>query len=162
MNVYDFRKQLALGQQGERLLKDAFAVRFQGAWVTDATMQEQRKKKLDALLYLPNTKKTIHIEFKTDFLSQKYGNLIYEIVSVDRNNTPGWVYASKAELLTWLCWHEKEVLILEFETVRHNIKRWQRQYKTKKIRNKTYNTIGIAVPLHESRDIAIDRFFLKT
>jgi hypothetical protein len=150
-NPYHFAQQLQIGKNAERRLDALF-----GKWYAIETVppEIERKKHFDRLFIRPDGTQ-ISVEYKTDLMCHKTGNLVVEIVSVDTNGTPGWVYSSDAELLVWEVQGLDVVLVAHFADIHRQLEEWKLKYRTVKIPNDGYNTIGILVPIDVYRKLCV-------
>lgn len=147
---YDFRKQLAAGEQGEKLL-DAF---FERAYViTPATDAEQRQG-IDRHFVNRRTGAKLTVEYKSDNAAQKTHNAFVETVSVDARSKSGWAYTSKADWLAYYIPGDELVYLIRFERLRTRLATWASRYPVRHALNDGYKTYGLIVPLEEFEFIA--------
>jgi hypothetical protein len=145
MMAYDFEKQLDAGKAGEKeldgLWKDAriIDVSEDPAW---------QKQGIDRVLELPDGKK-FSLEYKTDFIAHRTGNLVFETVSVDTSGTPGWGVSSKAEYLVYLLAETKVVYIIHLPALRRWVAERSQNFRKVAANNDSYRTISLLVPLRE-------------
>ena len=152
--MYLFDEQLKQGKRGEYLLDEFFGA--QGYKVQHASKRADRQG-IDR--YLIRT-----VEYKTDYMAHKTGNLFVETISVKNATTekPGWAHTSKADWLIWLIDGKSEVLIIWFGTLRRMLPEWEKRCREVSVQNKGYLTIGRLVPLDEMRQLAGKVYVLDT
>ena len=146
--TYEFDVQLKEGAEGEEILDHFFEQRG------NVVLEGSQKMGIDRVFIIPNGE-AYTVEYKTDYLSQKYGNLIMETVSVDTTYTPGWVYTCKAQYLIYYMYYKNRALVMKPDDLRENINLWEEQYENAAIPNINYNTIGVKVPVEECETVAI-------
>ena len=147
--MYDFKKQLAAGEQSEAMLDNFFAQWYS---ITPVGMAEQRQG-IDRI-FTRTDGTTFPIEYKTDWTASKTGNAFVETVSVDTANKPGWAYSSKARYLIYYVPGDGLIYVIEFSKLRSHLRRWENQYQARSIPNQGYHTKGLLVPLVEFEKIA--------
>lgn len=146
---YSFTGQLAEGRKGEALL-DAYYSRW--CQIAPATAAQERAG-IDRFYTVYTSGRKLSVQYKTDYMSQRTGNLVVELLSVDSANIPGWALTCTAQMLIWLRYYAREILAMQPDVLRHRLPAWQRIYKTVSIPNDGYNTIGLLVPVNEIRRI---------
>ena len=148
--IHDFKEKLAFGQNGEKVIEEYFE--SQGY----ATAPGNQAAGYDLMISKGGC--TQRVEAKTDFLCQKYGNLIFETISVEKDGVimkDGWAKTSEADYLAWLLFHKRELWIFDFDDIRRLLPEWERKFpRTRPIPNDGYNTHGIKVPLAILRPLA--------
>jgi len=142
---YDFNKQLSDGEAGERYLDDYFNTRFEISKVN----REGQRRGIDRVFKCRETGKTETIEYKTDKKAQYTHNAFIETVSVDTDRRKGWAYTCTADLIFYYVPGDGLVYVLEPTVIRRLLPLWAERYPTRKVRNNTYYTHGICVPLRE-------------
>lgn len=149
--TYDFGEKLLQGKNAERFLDDYFSKWYV---VNEIPLEIEKCIHADRLFVDRRGTQTI-VEYKTDFMGHKTGNLIVEIVSVDNANKPGWVYTCQADMLIWWVVGSGEILGLRPYDMRANVAEWEAHYRKVTIPNNGYNTIGLAVPIPRLRRLAV-------
>lgn len=93
---------------------------------------------------------TLRIEYKSGIQSGFSGNIFLEILSVDRQGVPGWVYTCKADFIFYAALLNHKILIFKPQALRECIeylKAMFSQNRTRHQQNAGYNTHGVLVPL---------------
>jgi hypothetical protein len=145
---YEFKKQLNLGKRGEWVMEKYHAAVYK---IETVGMKSERAG-VDRIFTHRKDGKVYKVEIKTDFLAQKYGNIIIETVSVDTENIPGWALTSTSDIIIFYLWHKQEVLYFRTAHLKKMVAVWKGMYgETARIRNKNYHTIGIKLPCSEAR-----------
>lgn len=142
---YDFAEQLEAGKAGETKLN--------GLWknvrIVDVSDDSAwRKLGIDRVLKLPDGRK-VPVEYKTDFIAHRTGNLIFETVSVDTTGAPGWGLSSKAEYLVYLLAETKVVYLIWLPELRRWVLARIKRFREVVADNGSYRTLSLLVPLCE-------------
>lgn len=89
------------------------------------------------------------VEYKSDEIAGRTGNVFIETISNDVTGKLGWAYTTCAQ---WLCYYipqMKTAYWIDALVLKYRIKEWEKKYKSISVANKDYNTIGILMPLDE-------------
>lgn len=149
---YDFKAQKLVGLKGEAFLDTFFASAY---IVTPSTESEQRQE-IDRWFMNRESGHRFSVEYKTDARAGRTGNAFVETVSVLERNVQGWLYTSKAEYLVYFIPGSAWVIyVLKFPTLRKAFPAWAAKYQIKQVRNRSYTTCGLVVPLAEFERIAV-------
>lgn len=148
--VYDFQRQLAQGEEGERFLDGFFAPDFA---IRKATREEQRQG-IDRHFIHKRTRRKWTVEYKTDAKAGLTGNAFVETESVSAGNKAGWALSSRADYLIYYIPDPATVYILPMAAVRRKLPDWAGRYPSRQVRNIGYVTTGLLVPLAEFERIA--------
>ncbi|SMB96053.1 hypothetical protein SAMN00808754_1391 [Thermanaeromonas toyohensis ToBE] len=145
MVPYDFARQLKIGKAGERKLN--------GLWknvrIVDVSDDPGwRGTGIDRVLELVDGRK-VPVEYKTDCIAHRTGNLVFEIISDDVTGTPGWGLASKAEYLVYLLEGTEEVYVIRLPALRRWVLKRVSSFRTVEADNGVYRTVSLLVPLLE-------------
>lgn len=141
--MYTFAEQFEAGQRGEYLI-DGIMGRFVD--IKPVTRQGQRKG-IDRIF--KGDGERWKVEYKTDFLAGKTGNVFLETVSVDTADKKGWLYTSDADYLLYYVPDTLAFYLAKMEVIRRQSLWWQRQYPKGGAKNPGYSSEGILVPLRE-------------
>lgn len=144
MVAYAFKTQLSKGEAAEAELCAHFEEWFT---IKRVSMAEQRAG-IDRIFHPKDGGPTLKVEIKTDWTASKTGNAFIETVSVDTTGKKGWAYTSQADVLLYYLPDDMLIYWIAFTTLRKHLQRWSK-YKTRKIPNRGYFTIGLLVPLAE-------------
>lgn len=147
---YNFNAQVKQGKKGEALLDEYYS---EWCEITRANGDQERKG-IDRFYVTYASGRHWSIQYKTDFMSQRTGNMFVETVSVDTTDTPGWAYTCTAKALIWLRYYEGEMLVIQPEALRHYLPEWKQKYRIVPVQNEDYRTIGVLVPLGVIRHIS--------
>lgn len=150
MEKYSFQKQFKKGQKYERFLDNYFSENFT---IKPATREEERRG-IDRHFQEKKNGRRFTIQYKADKTAGKTGNAFVETVSVDTNNTPGWVFTCEADFIIYYVVDSGPAYVVRPGELRKRVDRWQRQYPEWSIPNRHYNTLGILVPLDEFERLA--------
>jgi len=148
--TYDFRTQLATGEEAERRLDAWFAHWYA---IEPATMDQQRQG-IDRIFTRRDTGRAFKVEYKTDSRASATGNAFVETVSVDTTGKAGWAYTSQADMLLYYVPVSEVIYVIQMTSLRRHLPRWQQQYPARRIPNQGYCTHGLLVPLDEFERIA--------
>ncbi len=140
--AYGFREQLELGKAGES--------RLNGLWrdlrVVDVSDDpEWRRAGVDRLLVFPDGRQ-VTVEYKTDFIAHRTGNLVFETVSDDVTGVPGWGLSSKAEYLVYLVEKAGVVYLIRLPELREWVLARVSMFRRAAADNGTYRTLSLLVP----------------
>lgn len=142
---YDFNKQLADGEAGEAYLDSYFSTRFD----IEVVGRDGQRRGIDRVFRCRETGKCETVEYKTDKKAQYTHNAFIETISVDTEGRRGWAYTCTADLIFYYIPGDGIVYVLEPVTVRRLLADWVARYPTRKVKNSTYHTHGVCVPLCE-------------
>jgi hypothetical protein len=154
--MYYFCTQLRKGEIAEQMLDTYFLPHYR---IQYATMAQQREG-IDRIFHPRTGAASFTLQYKADWTASRTGDAFVETVSVDSCRIPGWVYTSTA---TWLVYYlpvDSYAYALRMATVRAAVSRWRHQYRTRRIPNHRYHTVGILVPLGEFEQLCDDGYGL--
>jgi hypothetical protein len=141
--MYDFKKQLAKGAEGEELIRQ----HFQKEWIiTPSTMADQ-KRGIDFYFQHRRNDISCTVEVKSDKKASSTGNGFFEIYSAFPNKR-GWAYTCQADYFFYLLPQDRLIYVFRPKLFSKLLKLWG-HYPTRNIRNKSWVTRGHLVPLHE-------------
>jgi hypothetical protein len=139
--TYGFQAQLKVGELGEETLDKYFAKK--GYEIEKVSMKEQRRG-IDRILKKDG--KEIKVEYKTDALTARTGNVFVETISSSKSGALGWSMKTHADYVFYYVPSYKQALILKPQYLRNKIPFWVFEYKQRPVRNKGYFSYGIPVP----------------
>lgn len=142
MKQYDFQKQKGVGDTGERIL-DAFFMSL-GYQVEEVNMAEQRKG-IDRIVKKPDGE-VIKLEYKTDALTAKTGNVFIETISSTKSGSLGWALKTQADYVVYYVPDWNKALLIDPQVLREMIPMWIFEYRQKPVKNAGYFSFGIPVP----------------
>ncbi|HMN12042.1 MAG TPA: hypothetical protein PKD55_06935 [Bellilinea sp.] len=151
--MYQFDRQLSIGEEGEAFLDGFFAPWFH---IRRATPAEQRQG-IDRW-FVDARGRRQSVEYKSDSTAARTGNAFVETISVDTTRKPGWAYSSQARTLVYYIPPDGLIYIIRFRHLRVVMPRWERDYPTRAVSNAGYHTHGLLVPLHELERLAVTVF----
>lgn len=149
--MFDFQKQLTIGETFEQVLDEHFRLRY---FVHPVARDEQRQGIDRWFASLDGGK--ISVEYKSDSRAHQTGNAFIETVSVDTRDIPGWVYTSKADVLVYYLPVPRTYYMIDFVALREQLPAWEQRYRQVKVKNSDYYTMGLLVPLIELVEIAFE------
>lgn len=142
--IYGFRQQLEIGKGGERRLDSI----WRGLRVIDVSDDlEWQRRGVDRLIVLPNGCR-ISVEYKTDEIAHRTGNLVFEIVSDDVKNTPGWGLSSEAQYLVYLIEGGSIVYLIRLPDLRKWVLERVSEFRRVEANNGAYRTHSLLIPLY--------------
>jgi hypothetical protein len=150
--TYSFAEQWERGKQGEDVL-DAYFEKWYH--IKKARLEEELKGKYDRWFKPKGIAgaKWIPVEYKTDELTDKTGNLFIETYSAVEWGRYGWAWTTKAEKVIYYALPDT-VYILDVETLRTKLGDWHKEgRKERKVKNKGYTSMGYAIPADEIAEI---------
>lgn len=149
MTVYNFATQLQRGEHYEAELD-----RFFSTWYDIRKVdREQQRRGIDRIFTRKDNGVVYQIEYKSDLTASKTGNAFVETVSVDTANKPGWAHSSQADYLIYYLPKDLLIYVIAFTELRKQLSRWC-AYRSRRIPNNGYHTVGLLVPLDEFEQIA--------
>lgn len=144
---WNFDRQLKAGNECEGRLDAIFSPWYH---IKVIPGEQQRAIGYDRLYTDKETGRVFRVEHKCDWKTKTTGNVFIETVSKDTSGKPGWVYASKADILIYWPVGMGFICIASMKRVREKfLKDWLTQYHLASAQNETYTTKGILVPLDE-------------
>ena len=151
MNEYAFNTQLKIGEKYESVL-DKYFSRF---FVISEAPIELQKLGVDRIFTNRQNGKVTSVEYKTDFKTDKTGNVFLETVSMDINEKPGWAFTSIAQVLMYYVPGLNTVFIADMLEIKSNIDRYISECGTLSVNNGWYKAAGVALPLDHFRECVI-------
>jgi hypothetical protein len=144
--TYKFREQLDIGQQGEAKLDDYFS--SHGYEVREVDLADQ-KRGIDRVLVNKKTGKEITIEYKSDSLTHKTGNVFVETISNNQTGALGWALKGQADFVVYYAIGYEEAIVVRSSRFRENIAEWIFKYPARPCKNPGYKSFGLLVPWPE-------------
>jgi len=146
---YKFREQLAKGEAHEKMLDKAFG-KF---YVVQKVSMDLQRHGIDRVFVARKKPFRWLVEYKSDSKAAETGNAFVETVSVDKDNKPGWLYSTCAQIIAYFIPPWGRVYIVEVTRLRAIFieDEWPNKCPERKIPNNGYNTVGLLVPLTELR-----------
>lgn len=150
LTVYDFAAQLHQGEQYEDDLDQFFSTWYNIQKVD----REQQRQGIDRIFTRKDNGTAYRVEYKADSKASETGNAFIETISVDTTNKPGWAYSSLADYLIYYLPKDLLIYVIAFSELRKRLPRWC-NYRSRRIQNNGYCTVGLLVPLDEFERISI-------
>ena len=125
--TYKFDKQLSKGKAGEWVM-DRYHEPFYHIDKVDPAIEKRDGYDRIYTSRVDGYDRPVKVEIKTDYLSQRYGNIIIETVSMDSHDIPGWALTSRCDVLIFYLWHLNEVLYYRMSDVEEKVPAWKLQY----------------------------------
>ncbi|NER80393.1 MAG: hypothetical protein F6K42_12610 [Leptolyngbya sp. SIO1D8] len=141
-----FEQQKAIGSQGEALL-DSWLSRFYCLW---AASDEQERAGIDRLAKHHLSGRKFAFQYKIDTRASSTGNAFVETCSVYRGGqcqVLGWAYTCKADYLFYLV-NDGPLYICPTAAIKAYVSEEWKHYPSRRVRNSTWETEGLLVPLH--------------
>jgi hypothetical protein len=150
------QQQFQKGLSGAKIMDDYFKALGYKVEPTSAT--EERGLNLgDRIMTLP-TRKRYYAEYKTDWESDRTGNVWFELLTNKEAGIVGWVYRCQADYLMILLPRLREILVIEPDYLREQIARLILDYPVKEPRHKrlgkVHHTRGCIVPIDRAKLLA--------
>ncbi len=139
--TYGFNTQLQQGADGEALLDEYFSRYYR---IRKAEMDDQRRG-IDRFFEAPWLPRPEGVEYKTDSLTQRTGNVFIETFSVVEKNVLGWARKSEADILVYFALPDT-ICMAYMEEVKEKVDEWLEMYGQRSVRNRGYTSMGIPVP----------------
>lgn len=146
--VYTFKEQMIVGKDGEATLDEYFSQWYD---ISPVNMDLERKG-IDRWFRRKGQPALTTVEYKTDVLTQKTGNVFVETYSVLESGRYGWAWTCSADMLMYYAM-PNTIYIAEPIKVREKIDKWQKKYGVRTVKNKGYHSVGIPVPAKEFKRI---------
>jgi hypothetical protein len=148
---YDFKDQKCAGDRGEAVL-DHF---FSRVYAIEPATDDQQRRGIDRWFTNRKTGHRFTVEYKSDALAGRTGNAFVETTSDKARQKPGWAYSSAAEYLVYYVLEPEAIYILRLADLRRKLWDWERQYPHKEVKNTSWTTEGLLVPLREFERLAV-------
>src|SRR5690606_40524051 len=103
-------------------------------------MAEQRKG-IDRIVKKPDGE-VIRLEYKTDALTAKTGNVFVETISSTKSGALGWALKTQADYVIYFVPDWEKALIISPKILREMIPIWIFQYHQKPVKNAGYFSYG--------------------
>ena len=150
MTVYTFPEQLEKGEAYEAILDTFFSSQYD---IEEATWEQQHMG-IDRLFTSKKRGIRASIEYKTDFVAQRTGNVFIEVED-DETNPCGWASSSTAQILVYFIPEMNVIFMVDMLKIKLDIDLLCVKYGFKTVKNPTYNILGAPVPIDKFREYAI-------
>ena len=106
----------------------------------------------------PNNPLTVEEKIRScDYWNYREKDILLETISIDYNNTPGWLYTSKADCLIYAFVNKFDNKLWIYKFPLQQLRKWfiieKDKYKNfKTAKNNGYNTISVVVPIKDIMD----------
>ena len=144
-DVFEFTRQLHIGETGEAAL-DAFFARW---YTIRKVSRELQSLGIDRIFVREKTGIEYAVEYKTDARSESSGNIFIETVSVDTDASKGWALKSLAQVLIILQPASGTIYWCEMAAIKRRVPKWRKRWGERTVKNKTYKSSGVPVPVKE-------------
>lgn len=150
--THDFKERLnySLEASDEIFWKEVYKKAFH-TMTNLMTVDDLNKQKLgiDRIIYLDNGKEIYIDEKKRE---EVWTDILLEYISVDYNNTPGWIEKDLAiDYLAYAFMPIQRVYLYPWDMLRrawiHYGAEWLKKYKHIEAKNESYSTWSVAVPI---------------
>lgn len=140
---------LQRGKAAEKVL-DQWLVKTHRLW--PATLGEAEGIDRYAQHLLTGARYTL--QYKADEKAAQTGNAFIETVSVrraGRQDLPGWAYSCFATLMCYMVVGPNQVYLIKKpqQAFSEVLPQWEAQYRSVSVPNKSWQTVGLLVPLEE-------------
>lgn len=142
MKKYDFQEQKGVGDAGESIL-DTFFISL-GCQVEEVDLKSQRRG-IDRIVTKPDGE-TMRLEYKTDALTAKTGNVFVETISSTKSGALGWALKTQADYVIYFVPDWRKALVISPQILRDKIPEWVFEYRQKPVKNVGYFSFGIPIP----------------
>lgn len=140
--TYNFKDQLAVGDQGEQVLDSYFLSKGYDISEVD---KEQQRRGIDRIMINP-AGELLSIEYKTDAITARTGNVFIETISSTRSGALGWAMKTHADYVIYYVPNYGKALVLKPDYLRNKVPFWIFEYKQRPVKNPSYMSWGIPVP----------------
>lgn len=146
--MHKFIDSKVIGDYGEYFLDQYFE--SIGYTIRQASKNSQIKYKIDRQFLKEKNGKLYSwfVEYKTDKRSIDTGNIFLETISNSVNNTPGWLFATKADVIITLV-PDKYIIGYYIKDLRDNYTNIWKDYKVVTAINENYKSFGVIVTVQE-------------
>lgn len=143
--MYDFESKFEDGQKYEAELDHFFS-----KWYDIRPVgRELQRLGIDRIFTAKDTGERYSVEYKSDEKTFHTGNVFVETVSVDTQNKLGWALTSCAQLIVYFVPQLRKVYITQTVKIKRKVREWKAVYKILPVPNRTYKTLGMAIPKDE-------------
>lgn len=141
-----FEEQKAVGQSGESVLDHYLGNHYD---LEKPPLDSEIRWKFDR--FLCSGKKRYTVEYKTDTIIERTGNLFIETVSNTETEAPGWALNSVAQVVCYLFEGNGRVLFLDMVRLRMSLPHWRARYSCRAVRQDDGSfTRGLLVPVKDA------------
>lgn len=149
--MHSFDKSFQTSKVYEAELDKHFGQAYE---ITDATRNEERSG-IDRFFAHRISGVRYSVEYKTDHVTPRTGNVFVETTSVDTAGKLGWAYTSMAQVLIYYIPEHEYALRADMTTIKRQLPAWTTYPEApawnKSRSGETYRTLGRLVPLEEFR-----------
>jgi len=148
MSLHIFRNSLEVGKMHEEELDRYFGEMFEithvSKYLESHGIDRIYKSKMSGMIRT--------VEYKSDEMASKTGNVFIETVSVDNEDKPGWVFTSWAQVLFYYLPFDGIIYIANMDGIKNKVKKWKKNCEIRKVANDGYYTEGLLIPINEFRE----------
>ena len=148
--VYYFEEQLEKGEQYEHILDTFFSSQYD---IEEATFEQQRLG-IDRLFTSKKRSVRASVEYKTDFVAQRTGNVFIETEN-DEVEYTGWASSSTAQILVYFIPEMNIIFMADMLKIKLDIDFLCVKYGIRTVKNETYNMLGTPIPIDKFREYVI-------
>ena len=165
--IHDFNEQLKWSETAsdepfwDAIYRKAFPNMLWHRLCSGDTIGQRRG--VDRLIYLSNDR-VLRIDEKKR--ATEYNDILLEYVSVDTTGAPGWIEKDLAiDYLAYAFMQSQRVYLFDWLMLRRSWLRykseWLEKYKIPPAKNNGYNTLSVAVPIKELRQVVCSAFLIQ-
>lgn len=164
--LYDFTTKLQQGEAQERQLDIFFSKWF----IVDEADPCQQRQGIDRLFYRKEDNEKISVQYKSDFCSDRTGNVFVEVISSCEDAAPGWAWRCSADILVYYLPNSRVAYILSVSTLKDAnlppfLLIWAKQFPWRSIKStsndRTWTTQGVLVPVAEFSKVCMKIIKIK-
>jgi len=150
MSVYYLEAQLEKGEEYEGVLDTFFSSQYD---IEEATFEQQHFG-IDRLFTSKKRGIRASVEYKTDFIAQRTGNVFIEVENNEADYT-GWASSSTAQILVYFIPEMNVIFMADMLKIKLDIDFLCVNYGIRTVKNETYNMLGTPIPIDKFREYAI-------
>ena len=141
--MHEFKASLQAGYEGELFMRHWLSKQYPGLRWEEVDLRTD----LSGIDLYVTAKESIQV--KWDNRAQETGNVFIETISQVEHNRPGWANKCAADVLYYLCPGLGYLFRIErpVEVLSGLLPAWEGRWGTKDVRNSSWTTRGICVPI---------------
>ncbi len=151
MTVHEFNESYKEGKKGEAFLDDFFRRTYPDTFISGVDRDHERRG-IDRIF--DNGTKQFKVEYKTDYMTAKTGNIFLELsVNHYPKTKQGWTTGSQADILVYYI-PDVAVYMLSFSLLRKKLDDYYMTLQRKVVWNKgfdgnNFSTYGLLLPVRQ-------------
>ena len=153
MTLYSFSEQLIKGEEYELILDEFFSSKYD----VEHVQLEVQRWGIDRIFTRKSSGVIASVEYKTDFIAQRTGNVFVETETVGGTGKQGWAFCSIAQLLVYFIPELNVIYVADMLKIKLDIDKLAVRYDVKTVDNGHFKMMGVPIPFE-----VFDKYVIST